>query len=299
MATIATSAPEVLIAHAAATTAASGSAPAASWCRTTAPLHVVEMFRTLEALYPAGSISGLGRAPGTDPVDVGSAPARRRRRGQPSACRGPRVRTTASFPSVASVLEDRADAGRRAVPARSGCSARRSPALRSAPSSACPTRSPVTSRCGTRSTRSRITARASQPSRRIARRTRCARSPRSAVPTDDEAAAPRRPGARRDRRNRTGNRGPIPSIEEALAPTRSRPTEQAIVDDFFTGAVIGSADHASPQSWPTLAASSGANELMLSTLLPSLDDRAPLARADRRRDVLIAAASVSREAIPL
>src|SRR3569623_2816371 len=33
-----------------------------------APLHVVETFRTLEALAPGRSDLGLGRAPGTDPI---------------------------------------------------------------------------------------------------------------------------------------------------------------------------------------------------------------------------------------
>src|SRR3954464_8877613 len=33
-----------------------------------APLHVVEVFRTLEALHPGRIDLGLGRAPGTDPV---------------------------------------------------------------------------------------------------------------------------------------------------------------------------------------------------------------------------------------
>ena len=68
MANIATSAPEVLIAHAAAVTTRIRVGAGGIMVPNHAPLHVVEVFRTLEALHPGRIDLGLGRAPGTDPV---------------------------------------------------------------------------------------------------------------------------------------------------------------------------------------------------------------------------------------
>src|SRR5262245_61761582 len=68
MANIATSAPEVLIAHTAAVTRRIRLGAGGMMVPNHAPLHVVEVFRTLEALSPGRIDLGLGRAPGTDPV---------------------------------------------------------------------------------------------------------------------------------------------------------------------------------------------------------------------------------------
>src|SRR4051812_46655816 len=68
MASIATSAPEILIAHAAAKTSRIRLGAGGIMIPNHAPLHVVETFRTLEALAPGRVDLGLGRAPGTDPV---------------------------------------------------------------------------------------------------------------------------------------------------------------------------------------------------------------------------------------
>jgi luciferase family oxidoreductase group 1 len=72
-------------------------------------------------------------------------------------------------------------------------------------------------------------------------------------------------------KNRTGRRAPIPSIEDALA-YEFTPEERAIVEEFLTGAAIGSpatvAEHLRG-----LARSAGADELMLSTLVPDLAAR--------------------------
>lgn len=78
-------------------------------------------------------------------------------------------------------------------------------------------------------------------------------------------------------RTRTGQRAPIASIDEALA-YRFSPAEQAIADEFFTGAIItGPAQVA--DRLRELATATGADELMLSTLVPSLAAReASLAR---------------------
>src|SRR5687768_6328792 len=68
MANIATSAPEVLIAHIAATTTRMRVGAGGIMLPNHNPLRVVEIFRTLEALHPGRIDLGLGRAPGTDPV---------------------------------------------------------------------------------------------------------------------------------------------------------------------------------------------------------------------------------------
>jgi alkanesulfonate monooxygenase SsuD/methylene tetrahydromethanopterin reductase-like flavin-dependent oxidoreductase (luciferase family) len=91
------------------------------------------------------------------------------------------------------------------------------------------------------------------------------------APTDAEAerlAAPLRVAIVK---NRTGRRAPILSIDEALA-YQMTPDEQAIADEFFTGAIIGSPDTVA-RGLAALAADAQADELMLSSLLPSLDDR--------------------------
>ncbi|HEY0251983.1 MAG TPA: LLM class flavin-dependent oxidoreductase, partial [Kofleriaceae bacterium] len=68
MASIATSAPEVLIAAAAQATTRIKLGAGGIMVPNHAPLHVIEVFRTLEALAPGRIDLGLGRAPGTDPI---------------------------------------------------------------------------------------------------------------------------------------------------------------------------------------------------------------------------------------
>src|SRR5205085_6839835 len=68
MPSIATSAPEILIAHASARTQRIRLGAGGIMVPNHRPLHVVEVFRTLEALAPGRIDLGLGRAPGTDPV---------------------------------------------------------------------------------------------------------------------------------------------------------------------------------------------------------------------------------------
>jgi len=68
MPSIATSAPEVLIAHLANATERIRIGAGGIMLPNHTPLRVVEIFRTLEALHPNRIDLGLGRAPGTDPV---------------------------------------------------------------------------------------------------------------------------------------------------------------------------------------------------------------------------------------
>ncbi len=91
------------------------------------------------------------------------------------------------------------------------------------------------------------------------------------APTDDEAERLAAPLRLAIVKNRTGRRAPIVSVEDALAYEMT-PEEQAIADEFFTGAVIGSPATVTAKL-AALAADTQADELMLSTLLPSLADR--------------------------
>ena len=68
MPTIATSAPEVLVAHVAAVTTRIRVGTGGIMLPNHNPLRLVEIFRTLEALHPGRIDFGVGRAPGTDPV---------------------------------------------------------------------------------------------------------------------------------------------------------------------------------------------------------------------------------------
>jgi len=71
--------------------------------------------------------------------------------------------------------------------------------------------------------------------------------------------------------SRTGRRAPIPSIEDALRREFS-PVEQAILDEFFAGAVIGGPAKVG-ERLRSLAQDYDASELMLSTLVPGLAAR--------------------------
>jgi luciferase family oxidoreductase group 1 len=68
MASIATSAPEIMIAQIAAVTERIRVGAGGIMIPNHTPLRVVEIFRTLEALHPDRIDLGLGRAPGTDPI---------------------------------------------------------------------------------------------------------------------------------------------------------------------------------------------------------------------------------------
>src|SRR5829696_6550669 len=68
MPNIASSAPEVLIGHVAGLTRRMRVGAGGIMLPNHAPLRVLEIFRTLSALYPGRIDLGIGRAPGTDPV---------------------------------------------------------------------------------------------------------------------------------------------------------------------------------------------------------------------------------------
>src|SRR6188472_4646695 len=68
MASIASSAPEILIEHIASATSRIRVGSGGIMLPNHAPLRIAEAFHTLETLHPGRIDFGVGRAPGTDPV---------------------------------------------------------------------------------------------------------------------------------------------------------------------------------------------------------------------------------------
>jgi luciferase family oxidoreductase group 1 len=268
MANIATSAPEVLIAHAAALTTRIRLGAGGIMVPNHAPLHVVEVFRTLEALAPGRIDLGLGRAPGTDPV------------------------------AAAALRRSEADVDRQLAELLAFERGGFSPTHPFAKIAAMPSDAPARSiwMLGSTLTGASIAAQLGLPYAfaghfamahavdAIAHyRAQFKPSPALAAPyailavtavcadTDDEArrmAAPLRVAIAR---NRTGRRAPICSIEEALA-YEFTPEERAIADEFLTGAAIGAPANV-VSHLRELARTTRADELMLSTLVPDLAAR--------------------------
>jgi len=269
MANIATSAPEVLIAHIAAVTARIRVGAGGIMIPNHTPLRVVEIFRTLEALHPGRIDLGLGRAPGTDPVTSAAL----RRSDDPEVNHllaellafergefpdGHPFRSITPMPSdvrlgaiwmLGSTLAGASIAAQLGVPyAFAGHFA-----MRHAHEAIAHYHRSF-----------RPSAALAQPYAMLAVTAVCGAD-------DDDArrlAAPIRVAVVK---NRTGRRGPIVSIDEALA-YRFSAEEQAIADEFFTGAVIGGPAHVA-ESLRATARDAGVQELMLSTLVPDLAAR--------------------------
>lgn len=269
MASIATSAPEILIAYAAAVTKRIRLGAGGIMIPNHSPLHVVEAFRTLEALAPGRIDLGLGRAPGTDPVTSAAL----RRSDEPEVnhllaelLAFERGEFPANHPfskiqpmptdiragtiwMLGSTLAGAAIAAQLGVPyAFAGHFAMRHAVAAIAhyrtnyqPSPEHPT-----------------------PYAMLAVTAVCAES-------DEEATRLAAPLRLAIVRTRTGRGGPIASVEEAAAYQFS-PEERAIADEFFTGAVIGSPTTVAA-GLLAAATETRADEIMLSTLLPDLAAR--------------------------
>jgi len=268
MASIATSAPEVLIAAASAATTKIKLGAGGIMVPNHAPLHVVEVFRTLEALAPGRIDLGLGRAPGTDPI---ASAALRHGDSEVNAQRAELLAfERGGFPAshpfakiepmptdvqsgtlwmLGSTLAGAAIGAQLGVPyAFAGHFAM----------------SHAVAALAHYRTRYEPSPKHPAPYAMLAVTAVCAE-------TDEEAerlAAPLRVAIVK---SRTGRRGPIASIEEALA-YRFSPAEQAIADEFFTGALIGSPAKV-VAGLDALVRDTGADEIMLSALLPSLAAR--------------------------
>lgn len=268
MASIATSAPEVLIAHAAARTERIRLGAGGIMVPNHSPLHVVEVFRTLEALAPGRIDLGLGRAPGTDPL---TASALRRSDDDVNKSLAELIAfESGGFPERHPFS--------KIVPMPSDISACTIWMLGSTLAGAS-----IAAQLGVpyafaghfamRQARAAIAhyKAAFEPSRRLAAPYAICAVTTICGPDDAEAerwAAPVRVAIVN---SRTGKRAPILTVDEALARVLS-PEEQAIADDFLDGAVICGAPRVASRL-TALAAEVGADELMLSSLVPSFADR--------------------------
>jgi len=269
MASIATSAPEVMIAHIAAVTQRIRVGAGGIMIPNHTPLRVVEIFRTLEALYPGRIDLGLGRAPGTDPVAASAL----RRSDDPEVNHllaeliafergefpeGHPFRQIVPMPSDArltsmwmlgSTLAGASIAAQLGVPyAFAGHFAMRY----------------ARDAIALYHRQFRPSAALAAPYAMLAVTAVCG--------ADDEdarrLAAPIRVAVVK---NRTGKRGPIVSIEDALAFPFT-PDEKAIADEFLTGAVIGGPAHVAA-GLQAVARDTGAQEVMLAALIPGLEAR--------------------------
>ncbi|HEY4058350.1 MAG TPA: LLM class flavin-dependent oxidoreductase [Kofleriaceae bacterium] len=268
MASIATSAPEVLIANVVARTERIRVGAGGIMVPNHAPLHVVETFRTLEALAPGRVDLGLGRAPGTDPV---TAAALRRSDDEVNHQLAELLAfEDGQFPErhpFAKIMPMPSD-----VPAGtlwmlgSTLAGAQIAAQLGVPYA-------FAGHFAMRSAKEAIATYKSrfEPSKRLAKPyAMCAVT---AVCGADDAEAQRLVAPMKVAvvNTRTGKRLPICTIDEAL-DRKFTSDEQAIIDDFMLGAVIGGPSLCGEQL-PALAKDIGADELMLSTLIPGLDAR--------------------------
>jgi luciferase family oxidoreductase group 1 len=269
MASIATSAPEILIAHIAASTTRMRVGAGGIMLPNHNPLRVVEIFRTLEALHPGRIDLGLGRAPGTDPVTAAAL-----RRGQPD---DPNERlaellafANGTFPAghpFASVVPMPSDV--RLPPiwmlgsTLAGASIAASLGLRYAFAGHFAMQN---ARQAIRHYRERFQPGAdlSRPHAMLALAVICGED-------DEHAERLAAPATLAVVRNRTGRRAAIASVEEALA-YRFTPEERAIAADFRQGAVVGG-PAAVVAALTRIADDLGVDELMLTTIMPDYADR--------------------------
>ena len=269
MASIAASAPEVLIAHIAAVTSRIRVGAGGIMLPNHNPLRVVEIFRTLEALHPGRIDLGLGRAPGTDPV---TASALRRGGSDDANDRLAEVLAfdRSGFPDThpfRSIVPMPADV--RLPPiwmlgsTLAGADIAAALGLRYAFAGHFMMRNALPALAWYRD-HFKPSADLERPHSMLGVTVVCG--------ADDEnarrLAAPLRLAVVR---NRTGRRAPIAGVEEALA-YRYTAEEEAIADDFFQGAIIGGIETVL-EGLSRLAERSQADELMISTMLPDSDDR--------------------------
>lgn len=269
MATIATSAPEVLIAAAAAKTSRIRLGAGGIMVPNHSPLHVVEMFRTLEALYPGRIDLGLGRAPGTDPVTSAAL-----RRGEDVEVNQLLAELLAfedgQFPErhpFAKITPQPADVTCGAIWMLGSTLAGASiGAQLGVPYAFAGHFAMQHAKQAIAHYRQNF-----EPSRRSQKPYAMCAVTVICGETDEDAQRLAAPVRVAIANTRTGKRAPIPSIEEALAHEFTE-QEQAIVDDFLLGAVIGGPALVRARL-QTLATDLAADEIMLSSLVPGHDAR--------------------------
>jgi luciferase family oxidoreductase group 1 len=269
MANIATSAPEVLIAHIAAITRTMRIGAGGIMLPNHNPLRIVEIFRTLEALHPGRVDLGLGRAPGTDPV---TASALRRgtlddpndRLAELLAFANGQFPEGHPFHSVVPMPSD------VTLPpiwmlgsTLAGASIAASIGVRYAFAGHFAMRNAAAAIAWYRN-QFTPSATLERPYAMLAVTVVCGEDDEQA----ERMAAPIRLAVVR---NRTGRRAPIAGIEEALA-YRFSGQEQAIADEFLMGAIIGGPQRVR-DGLTMLARDTGVDELMLSGLIAHRGDR--------------------------
>ncbi len=268
MPSIASSAPEVLIGHVAGLTKRIRVGSGGIMIPNHTPLRVVEIFRTLEALYPGRIDLGVGRAPGTDRVT--SAALRH-----------------ASSESVERIAETLAF-GERGFPDGHPFAE-----IEAMPSDA---PLPPMWMLGSTAAGAAIAAKLGLPFafaghfnmadaddaldayREQFRPSPSCREPRVMMAvgvicadTNERAQTLAQPIKVAVARLASGERKPFPSVEEAAA-YRFRPADEPAIQRFTRGAIVG--DEATVKSGlDALIERTEADEIMISTMIPDLRDR--------------------------
>ena len=269
MPSIASSAPEVLIAHLAAATTRIRIGAGGIMLPNHTPLRIVEIFRTLEALHPGRIDLGLGRAPGTDPVTAaalrrGAADDANERLAELLALERGEFPEGHPFRAITPMPSDvRLPPIWMLGSTMAGAMIAASLGVRYAFAGHFAMRY-ARAAIGLYRDRFKASAELAAPHAMLAVTVVCGED-------DDHAMRLAAPIRLAVVRSRTGQRLPIASVEEALC-YRFTAEEQAIADDFLQGAIIGGPDRVR-DGLARVTEETGASELMLSGLLPNLEER--------------------------
>jgi luciferase family oxidoreductase group 1 len=271
MPSIASSAPEVLIGHVASVTKRMRVGSGGIMLPNHTPLRVLEIFKTLEALHPGRIDLGIGRAPGTDQVTSAALQRGIRGGGDVNAQIAELFAfATGAFPEDHPFATIEAMPSDVAVPpiwmlgsTRAGAGIAAQLGVGFAFAGHFNMREALGA---VAQYRARFTPSESLAAPRVIMAV-------SVVCGEDDAhaeelAAPLRVAFARIA---TGRRGPFPSVEEARA-YRFSAAEVAAMEPFTQGAIVGGAArvHAGLER---LAAQTGADEIMVSTLIPVQRER--------------------------
>jgi luciferase family oxidoreductase group 1 len=269
MVSIAASAPEVLIAHAAAKTERIRIGAGGIMIPNHSPLHVIEVFRTLEALHPGRIDLGLGRAPGTDPVT--SAALRRASGAEVNQQLAELLAfEDGQFPErhpFANIVPMPSDIGCGTIwmlgSTLEGASIAAHLGLPYA----------FAGHFAMRQAREAIEhyRKSFEPSRRLAAPYAICAVTVICGADDEDARRLSAPVRVAIANTRTGKRAPILSVDDALAYTFT-PQETAVADEFLAGAVIGGPDRVR-KGLLTIAGEIPVDELMVSSIVPRFDAR--------------------------
>jgi luciferase family oxidoreductase group 1 len=263
---IASAAPAVLIGHIADATQRLRVGSGGVMLPNHAPLVVAEQFGILEALHPGRIDLGIGRAPGTDQV---TAAALRRTSGQLSVDDFPEQLTELEgyFDGTTSITATPAVGNRPPLwlLGSSGYSAQVA-GLLGLPFAFAHHFSAANTLPALELYRStfRPSEHLAEPYAMIGAAVVCAKS-------DEHAQWLAAPGGLSFLRLRTGRPGPFPTPEEAAAYPYTE-AERAFVDDRRSSQIVGSPDTVAEQV-DQLLASTGADELMVTTMVHDHSDR--------------------------